>query len=102
MISGLIVLLGLIFGGGSIEYFFIAEFEKSINKYVDNKERKKELRAHAKNYQKAVNEYKKQYKNQVDLFKEKNLDKRTSKQDYIKIFNIISQSLFTLFKKQSS
>ena len=43
MIPGLIALIGMILGGGSTEYFYIAEFDKGINKYVDEKERKKEL-----------------------------------------------------------
>jgi hypothetical protein len=86
MITGLLALITLIFGGGNTEYFFSTDFDKSINKYVDDKDRKKELQAHLKDYQKAVKEYNKQYKSQLNNFKEKNLDKKTPKQDYLDFF----------------
>jgi hypothetical protein len=86
MITGLLALITLIFGGGNTEYFFFTDFDKSINKYVDDKDRKKELQAHLKDYQKAVKEYNKQYKSQLNNFKEKNLDKKTPKQDYLDFF----------------
>jgi len=89
MIVGIVALIQMIFGGGSNEYFYIAEFDKSINEYVDDKEQKKELQAHIKDYQKAVKEYNKQHAKQVKLFKEKNLDKNTPKHDYLNFFTEI-------------
>ncbi len=80
-------LFAMLFGGGSTEYFYIAEFDKSVNKYVEDESRKKEIKAHIKDYKKAVKEYNKKHAMQVKLIKEKNLDKSTTKQDYLNFFN---------------
>ena len=79
-------LFAMLFGEGSREYFYIAEFENSINRYVDDKEQKKEIKGHIKDYQKAVKEYNKQHAKQINIFKKKNLDKKTLKQDYLNFF----------------
>jgi len=89
MIIGLVALMGIIFGVGSQDYFYLHNFDKSINKYVDDKERKKELQSYIKDYQKAVKEYNKKHEEQIELFKEKNLDKNISIQWYEDFFGSV-------------
>ena len=78
------LLFMLIFGG--TDYFYLASFDKNINKYVDDKERKKELQSYLKDYKKAEKEFNKTHDKQLKLFKEKNLDKTTTKQWYQDFF----------------
>ena len=83
MIAGLVALIGIIFGSsGSAEYFYLAGFDKSINKYVDDKELKQELKASLKDYTKAVKEYEKKRSKLLKDFKAKNLEQDTDEQWY--------------------
>lgn len=83
MIAGLVALIGIIFGSsGSAEYFYLAGFDKSINKYVDDKELKQELKASLKDYTKAVKEYEKKRSKLLKDFKAKNLEQGTDEQWY--------------------
>ena len=60
------LLFALIFGG--TEYFYLASFDKNINKYVDDKERKKELKSYLKDYKKAVKEFNKNPQQAIKTF----------------------------------
>jgi len=91
MIIGLVALIGLIFGAGGQDYFYLHDFDKHISKFVEDKEKKKELQSYLKDYQKAVKEYNKKHKDQLELFKKKNLDKTTSIQWYQDFFSNVME-----------
>ena len=78
------LLFMLIFG--STEYFYLASFDKQVNKYVYDKERKNELKSYLKDYKKAAKEFNKAHSKQLKLFKEKNLDRTTTKKWYQDFF----------------
>ena len=44
MIIGLVALFGVLFGGGSLDYFYIDKIEQGVNKEVVDKDRKEELK----------------------------------------------------------
>ena len=87
MIIGLVAIMGLILGGGSLDYYYLHDFDKSINYYVDDKERSKELKALIKDYEIAVKEYQNKLGDQIKLFKEKNKDKSIPSDWYYGFFD---------------
>jgi arsenate reductase-like glutaredoxin family protein len=82
MIPALIALFGLIFGGGNVDYFYLEGFDKGINKYIENKDTKKELKGYVKDYEKAIDEFNKKHKKQMKLFMQKDVDRSTPEEWY--------------------
>ena len=55
MIVGILTLFSMIFGNGSIDYFYVDKIDEGVKKEIVDKDRKKELQAELKAYVKVVN-----------------------------------------------
>ena len=69
------LLVSILFGGGSMEVFFIDKIEKGVNIYVTDKDRKKELHGYFKEYKKAHKSWNKEIRKDLKKFKKQNLDR---------------------------
>jgi len=76
-----------IFDTGYHEFFYIDKLDKGVNKYVVDKERKKEAQVLLKEYEKALKDFDKNKSKQLKEIKEKNLDKNTTSDWYDELFN---------------
>ena len=81
------IFVAILFGGGSLEVFFIDEIEKGVNKYVTDKDRKKELQAHFKDYHKTYKNWNKEMQKDLKEFKKQNLDRTLSLSWYEEFFD---------------
>lgn len=75
MIIGIATLIMTLFGGGSLEVFYIDKIEQGVNKYVTDKDRKKELQANFKDYSKTYKAAAKEASKHMKEFKKQNLDR---------------------------
>ncbi len=75
MIIGLVTLLISLFSGGGLEVFYIDEIEKGVDKYVNDKDRKKELHLYFKEYQKVHKSWNKGKEKDLKELKKQNLDR---------------------------
>ena len=78
MIIGLVTLLISLFSGGGLEVFYIDEIEKGVDKYVNDKDRKKELHLYFKEYQKINKSWNKGKEKDLKELKKQNLDRAVS------------------------
>jgi len=86
MIIGIATLLMMLFGGGSIDVFYIDKIEQGVKKEVTDKDRKKDLQGDLKEYTKTVKEFNKIRKNHLKELKKKNLDRSTSETWYVQFY----------------
>ena len=86
MLVGLATLLMSLFGGGSLDVFYIDKIEQGIKKEVDDKDRKKDLQSDLKAYTKSTKEFNKVLKNQLKDLKKKNLDRSTTEEWYAEFY----------------
>lgn len=86
MIIGLVTLFALIFGGGSVDVFYIDKIEKGVKKYVTDKDRKAELNGYLKEYQTTYKAWNKEAKTDLKEFKLRNLDREGSIEWYESFF----------------
>ena len=77
----------MIFGGGSLDVFYIDKIEQSIKKEVTDKERKKDLLNDLKEYNKTVKGFKKEMKSQLKELKKKNLEITTTETWYREFYD---------------
>jgi hypothetical protein len=98
MIIGIATLIMSLFGGGSLDAFYIDKIEQGIKKEVVDKDRKKELQGDLKAYTKTVKEFNKVRKNQFKDLKQKNLDRSTSESWYVEFFESRLQERIELQK----
>ena len=87
MLIALFTMLSSLIFGGPADAFYIDKIEKEVYKYVDDKDRKKDLKAEFKAYTKAAKVFDKKLKKHIKELKKKNLDKKTSKQWYVDFFD---------------
>lgn len=86
MIVGIATLIAIIFGGGPVDYFYIDKIEKSINKDVVDKDRKKEINAEIKDFTKQAKEFNKNRKNLLKELRKTNLDINSTADYYVDFF----------------
>lgn len=72
------LVIAMFFSGGSLEVFYINNIEKGINKYVTDKDRKKELHGYFKEYQKTHKSWIKGREKDLKELKKQNLDRAVS------------------------
>lgn len=96
MIVGLVSLIMLLFGGGSIDYFYVDKIEEGIKKDVVDKDRKKELQAETKAFTKIVKEFNKTRKKQFKELREKNLDRGNNTEYYLDFFKQLNEERIKL------
>ena len=72
------LIIAALFGGGSLEVFYIDKIEKGVSKYVTDKDRKKELHGYFKEYQKTHKSWNKRKEKDLKEFKKQNLDRAVS------------------------
>lgn len=78
MIIGIYTFLTLLFGGGSVDQFYIDQIDKGVKKYVADKDRKKEIQGYFDEYQSATANWNKLTKIEIKEFKKRNLDRGAS------------------------
>ena len=98
MIVGIATLIMSLFGGGSLDVFYIDKIEQGIKKEVDDKDRKKDLQSDLKAYTKSVKEFNKVLKNQLKDLKKKNLDRSTTEEWYAEFYESRMQERIKLQK----
>ena len=69
------LIISFLFGGGSLEVFYIDKIEQGVKKYVTDKDRKKELEGYFKEYQKTFKSYNKGKQSDLKNLKKQNLDR---------------------------
>ena len=84
MLIGFLIMT--LFGGGSVDVFYIDKLEPGVNKFVENKIRQKKLKVELKEYKKAVHQFNKWHKKRIKELKIRNLDKNTTKKWYEEFF----------------
>ena len=72
------LIIAAFFGGGGLEVFYIDEIEKGVNKYVLDKDYKKELQGYFKEYQKIHKSWNKGREKDLKELKKQNLDRAVS------------------------
>ncbi len=87
MIVGILALFATLFGGGSIDTYFLDDLDKGVKKYVTDKDRRKDLEKTFKDYEKSVKEYSKSNSKKIKELKKKNLDKSITAQWYKNFFD---------------
>ncbi len=87
IIGGALLLFSLLFGVGDIEIFFIAEVDKSVKKYVEDKDRRAVVLDSVKAYSKAVKTFRKSRDAELKELKKKNLDRSTPQDWYENFFS---------------
>lgn len=98
MLVGIATLFMMLFGGGSLDVFYIDKIEQGIKKEVVDKDRKKDLQNDLKEYNKAVKEFNKVKKDQIKDLKKKNLEKSTSEKWYMDFYESRMQERIELQK----
>lgn len=98
MIIGIVTLIMMLFGGGSLDVFYIDKIEQGIKKEVVDKDRKKDIQSDLKAYTKSVKEFNKVRKNQLKDLRKKNLEKSTSGNWYMEFFESRMQERINLQK----
>lgn len=86
MIVGLLTLIGMLFGGGSVDQFYIDDIDKGVKKYVQDKDRKKELKGLFDEYKDVTADWNKVTKTEMKEFKRRNLDRGASLEWYANYF----------------
>jgi hypothetical protein len=86
MIVGTIFLITVLFGGGLIDTFFIAELEKGVKEYVVDDARKKELTANIKSAKKSIKSFNKDRKAQFKVYKKINVSRTTTSEQFDELF----------------
>lgn len=86
MIIGLVTLIMMLFGAGSVEVFYIDKIEEGVKKHITDKDRKKELQGELEAYAKAVKNFNKSREGHLKTLKKQNLDKATTSQWYQHFF----------------
>ncbi len=86
MIVGTIFLITVLFGGGLIDTFFIAELEKGVKEYVVDDARKKELTANIKSAKKSIKSFNKDRKAQFKVYKDINASRATTSEEFDELF----------------
>ena len=69
------LIISFLFGGGSLEVFYIDKIEQGVKKYVTDKDRKKELQGYFKEYKKIYQSYNKGMQSDLKNLKKQNLDR---------------------------
>ena len=69
------LIISFLFGGGSLEVFYIDKIEQGVKKYVIDKDRKKELQGYFKEYKKIYQSYNKGMQSDLKNLKKQNLDR---------------------------
>ena len=87
MIIGLVALFGALFGGGSIDYFYIDKIGQGVNKEVVDKDRKEELKNELKAFTKTAKEFYKLQNKELKELREKNLDRGVDANFYLDFFD---------------
>ena len=82
------LVISILFGGGSLEVFFIDKIEKGVNIYVTDKDRKNELHANFKEYNKLYKSWNKGLSRDLKSLKKQNLDRTVPLSWYEDFFKI--------------
>jgi hypothetical protein len=69
------LIIAFLFGGGSLEVFYIDKIEQGVKKYVTDKDRKKNLQGYFKEYQTTFKNYNKGMQSDLKNLKKQNLDR---------------------------
>jgi hypothetical protein len=86
MIVGTIYLITILFGGGLIDTFFIAELEKGVKEYVVDDDRRKEITTGIKSAKKSIKSFNKNRKAQFKVYKKMNASRATTSEEFDKFF----------------
>ncbi|MEP0133435.1 MAG: hypothetical protein ABJJ25_17145 [Eudoraea sp.] len=87
MIVGIATLFAMLFGGGSLDYYYIDKIEEGVKKEIVDKDRKKELQAELKAYTKVVKEFYKVRNKDFKVLKTKNLERGINEDYYLDFFD---------------
>lgn len=87
MIIGTITLISMLFFGGVQEYFLLDKLEKGVKKYVEDKDRRKEILADLKASKNVIKIFNKDRKIMLKSFKKMSLDRNAKQQDFKDFFN---------------
>jgi hypothetical protein len=98
MIVGLAALFAMLFGGGSLDYYYIDKIEEGVKKEVVDKDRKKALQAELKAYTKVVKEFYKVRNKDLKELKTKNLERGVNEDYYLDFFDKRMQARIKLQK----
>lgn len=91
MIIGIATLIAMLFGGGSFEVFFLADFEKGVKEYVIEKDRQKEILSDLKESKKIFKDFNKERNSDYKLFKKMNESRLTTETDFSVFFEDIQK-----------
>jgi hypothetical protein len=96
MIIGLLTLIALLFGGGSVDYFYVDKIEEGIKKDIVDKDRKKELQDETKVFTKIVKEFNKSREKQFKELRKKNLERSDNTEYYLAFFEKLNEERIKL------
>ena len=87
IVTGIILLISILFGGSGIPVFIIEDLQKEVKENIKDKDRQKQVLAITKDYEKAVKDYQKQIDKNKKSMKKLNLDKNTPKDSIVNLLN---------------
>jgi hypothetical protein len=90
MIVGTIYLITILFGSGLIDTFFIAELEKGVKIYVQDKDRKNELRADIKDTRQYIKAFNKSRKARLKQYKKILVSRETTAEELDDFYDLVS------------
>lgn len=90
LIAGFTLLFKLLFGAANMQVFLVEDLPKEIKASVDDKEKKKEILAVLKDFEKEFNKTQKQINKSVKNLKMLNLDRNSSRETIVAEFTIVS------------
>ena len=82
MIIGTITLISMLFFSGALSLFLVEDFDKGIEKYVVEKERRKELLADLKDIKKTLKEMNEERDDYIKTLKKLNANRNTTTADF--------------------
>ena len=90
LIAGFTLLFKLLFGAGNMQVFLVEDLPKEIKATVDDKEKKKEILAVLKDFEKEFNKTQKEINRSMKNLKKLNLDRNSLKESIVAEFTITS------------
>ncbi len=92
MIVGIVTFISILFFGGAAELFFVDDIEKGVKKYVQEKERKKDILSELKQAKKISKAFEKDRKSDYKRFKKLYADKTTTTKQLESFFEELQNS----------
>lgn len=82
MVVGIITLITILFGPGSMDLFFVQNIDKGVKEYVIEKDRQKEILADLKETEKSLKAYNKERKSDISGFQDMNKSRLSTEEDF--------------------